>query len=225
MKIDWRREAIPLVAMAVIFLIAILAYPQMPDPMPTHWNAAGVPNGYGSRLVGVFLVPAMTLGIYLLFLVLPMIDPRRANYDRFADTYRFFRTLFIFFMLFVQVITLAAVYRPGYTLNSSLMYLAMGFLFAALGNYMPRVRSNWFVGIRTPWTLSSEEVWRATHRLGGRLMVVAGILVALSALVWPEGSLVILMAGALAMSVIPIAYSFILYRRLKSEPEVNHPGP
>lgn len=225
MKIDWRREAIPLSAMAVIFLIAFLAYPQMPDPMPTHWNAAGVPDGYGSRLVGVFLVPITTLGIYLLFLVLPKIDPRRANYDRFADTYRFFRTLFILFMLFVLVITLAAVYRPGYRLNSSLMYVGTGFLFAALGNYLPRVRSNWFVGIRTPWTLSSEEVWQATHRLGGQVMVVAGILVVLSVLVWPDGSLVILMAGALAMSVIPIAYSYILYRRLKSGREENHPVP
>jgi uncharacterized membrane protein len=224
MKIDWRREALPLAAIAMTFIIAVAVYPRVPDPMPTHWDAAGVPNGYGPRLVGVFLLPAMTVGIYLLFLVLPRIDPRRANYERFADTYRFFRTLFILFMLFVFIITLAAVFRPGYRLNSALMFVAVGFLLAALGNYLPRVQSNWFVGIRTPWTLSSEEVWRGTHRLGGQVMVVSGIVMALAGLVWPAASFAIFVAAALAMSVVPIAYSYILYRRLDARRKEDHPA-
>ncbi len=224
MKTDWRKEWLPLAAIAVSFVIAAIVYQRVPDPMPTHWNGAGVPDGYGSRFVGVLLVPLMSVGIYLMFLVLPRIDPRQANYARFSDTYRFFRSLIILFLLFVYAITLVAVFQPGYQLNSAWMFGGVGFLLAALGNYMPRVRSNWFVGIRTPWTLSSEEVWRETHRLGGRVFVIGGIVIAISGLLKPEWSTAIVLIGSLALAIIPIAYSYVLFRRAKRD-ETEDAGP
>lgn len=219
MKIDWRKEWLPMAAIAATFVLAAMVYPQVPNPMPTHWNAAGVPDGYGSRFVGVMLVPLMSVGLYLLFLVLPRIDPRQANYIRFADTYRFFRNLIILFMLFVYVITLVAVFRPGYRLNSAWMFGGVGFLLAALGNYMPRVRSNWFVGIRTPWTLSSERVWRETHRFGGRVFVAGGVAIAIAGLLKPSWSGAIVIFGCVALAIIPVAYSYVVFRRLKRSGE------
>jgi uncharacterized membrane protein len=219
MKTDWRKEWLPLAAILVTFVVAAIVYPRVPDPMPTHWNAAGVPDGFGSRFVGVMLVPLMSVGLYLLFLVLPRIDPRQANYARFSDTYRFFRTLIILYMVFVYAITLMAVFQPGYRMNSAWMFGGIGFLFAALGNYLPRVRSNWFVGIRTPWTLSSEKVWRATHRLGGRVFVIGGIFIAVAGLLKPEWSVGVILAGSLVVAIVPIVYSYIVYRRFKDDPQ------
>jgi uncharacterized membrane protein len=215
MKTDWRKEWLPLAAIAATFVLAAFVYSRVPDPMPTHWNAAGVPDGYGSRFVGVLLTPLMAAGLYVLFLVLPRIDPRRANYVRFADTYLFFRTLIILFLLFVYIVTLVAVFQPGYQLNSAWMFGGVGFLLAALGNYLPRVKSNWFVGIRTPWTLSNEKVWRETHRLGGRVFVIGGVAIALAGLVKPDWSLPILLVGVLSTAVIPVVYSYVLYRQIK----------
>ena len=120
----------------------------------------------------------------------------------------------ILFLLFVYGVTLAAVFRPGYRMNSAWMFLGVGFLMAALGNYMPRVRSNWFVGIRTPWTLSSEKVWRETHRLGGRVFVIGGIAIALAGLLKPAWSAAIVLVGSLSLAIIPIVYSYILFRQL-----------
>ncbi len=215
MKTDWRKEWLPLAAIAATWILAAAVYSRVPDPMPIHWNAAGLPNGFGSRFTGVLLVPIMSLGLYLLFLVLPRIDPRQENYARFADTYRFFRTLILLFMLFVYGVTLVAVFQPGYQLNSAWMFGGVGFLLAALGNYLPRVRSNWFVGIRTPWTLSDESVWRDTHRLGGRIFVIGGVAIAAAGLLKPEWGLAIVLIGSLSIAIIPIAYSYVLYRRLK----------
>lgn len=214
MKTDWRKEWLPLAAIAVTFVVAAIVYSRVPDPMPTHWNAAGVPDDYGSRFVGVLLIPLMSVGIYLLFLVLPRIDPRGANYARFSDTYRFFRTLIILFLLFVYAVTLAAVFQPGYKLNSAWMFGGVGFLLAALGNYLPRVRSNWFVGIRTPWTLSSERVWRETHRLGGRVFVIGGIAIAVAGFLKPEWSAPIVLIGSLSTALIPVVYSYVVYRQV-----------
>jgi uncharacterized membrane protein len=217
MKADLRRDWLPLGAIALSFVAAVAVYPRVPNPMPTHWNAAGVPDGYGSRFVGVFLLPLISLGLYVLFLVLPRIDPRRANYERFSGTYRFFRELIILFLLFVYGVTLFASFQPGYQMNSAWMFAGVGFLLAALGNYLPRVRSNWFVGIRTPWTLSSEKVWRATHRVGGRIFVVGGVAIAIAGLLMPGWSLAIILAGTTIIAVVPIVYSYVLYTRVKRE--------
>jgi uncharacterized membrane protein len=101
-KIDWLSVSAIVVALGA----SLILWPRLPNPMPIHWNAAGQPDNYGSRAIGALLMPVVMVGIYLLFEVLPRIDPRRRNYRRFADTYRILRTLIILFMLFIHGLTL-----------------------------------------------------------------------------------------------------------------------
>jgi uncharacterized membrane protein len=208
-KVDW----LSLVAIVVALAASLALWPRLPNPMPIHWNAAGQPDGYGSRLVGAFLMPVVMAGIYLMFEVLPRIDPRRKNYLRFAETYRFLRTLLILFMLLVHGLSLYSVVYGGSVLSPNLIFAAVGLLFVLLGNYMPRFRPTWFVGIRTPWTLSSDRIWRKTHRLGGRLFFLVGVV--LIAAIWlpTAWTLYVLLAAVLIAAVIPIVYSYWLFQR------------
>ena len=214
MKASWKSDGLAIGVIVLSFVAGLIAYPRLPNPVPTHWNAAGQPNGYSSPLVGAFLFPLIMLGIYMMFIVLPKIDPRGRNYERFGETYVFLRNLIVLYLAFVDGMSLFAIFQPGHTLNSAWMMVGIGFLFAAMGNYMPRVRPNWFVGIRTPWTLSSDEVWRATHRLGGQVMFVGGIAIVVVGILLPSLGLATVMAAAAALALIPTVYSYLLYRRL-----------
>ncbi|MGA9532351.1 MAG: SdpI family protein [Anaerolineales bacterium] len=208
-KVDW----LSVLAVVAALGASLVLWRRLPDSMPIHWNAAGQPDGYGSRLVGAFLMPVVMVGIYLMFEVLPRIDPRRRNYERFADTYRFLRTLLILFMMLVHGLTLYSVVYGGNMLSSNLMFAAVGLLFVLLGNYMPRFRPTWFVGIRTPWTLSSDRIWRKTHRLGGRLFFLVGL--ALIAAIWLPAQWIefVLLGAVLVAAIVPIAYSYWLFRQ------------
>lgn len=212
MNIKWKWEGVGLVALLGVTLVTLFVYPQLPDPMPTHWNAAGQPDGYSSRVVGAWLLPGMTLLIYGLLLALPRMDPRRSNVERFQTTYALLRAGIILFMSFMQLIILYVAITGQDDLITLMIPLGVGLLFILIGNYLPRVRSNWFLGIRTPWTLSSERVWRETHRVGGRLFMLAGLLMLLTPLVPAAWRLWIILVVVLMGSLLPIAYSFWLFQ-------------
>lgn len=212
MTFDWRREWPALLAIVATIAASVLLYPRLPETVPTHWNAAGVPDDYSSRAVGAFLVPGLMVGIYALLLVVPRIDPRRANVERFSETYALIRTGTVLFLAYIHGVTLYTILSGAERLNSALITSAVGLLFLLIGNYMPRMRSNWFMGIRTPWTLSSERVWRETHRLGGRTFMLAGLLLLLSPLFPPEWALGLLFLVITIAALLPIAYSYWAYR-------------
>ncbi|MDA8336903.1 MAG: SdpI family protein [Peptococcaceae bacterium] len=153
---------------------SIYAYPHLPVRVPVHWNWQGQANGWGSPFSGAFLTFFITVGLYLLLLVIPVIDPRRANYGRFEDTYRFLRLVLVLFLVALHWVTLAGALGWPVSMKQVTM-TAVAALFLVLGNVMGRLKQTWFVGIRTPWTLSDDGVWTRTHRLGGRVWVVAGL--------------------------------------------------
>ncbi|HEX9797019.1 MAG TPA: SdpI family protein [Anaerolineales bacterium] len=221
MKFEWKHEWMPIAAIVLVSLGTLFLYGQLPDPMPIHWNLVGQPDNFAAKTYGAFLLPATAVGIYLLLLVIPHLDPRRASYERFEGTYRILRTGIVLFMVFIQLVTLYSVLLGGNMLNSNLVILAVGLLFVLLGNYMPRVRSNWFVGIRTPWTLSNEHVWRKTHQLGGRLFVLTGLLLMASVVLPPSFSMAVILSSIVVCAVIPMGYSYWLYRRVRNEPEAS----
>ncbi|MEJ5223414.1 MAG: DUF1648 domain-containing protein [Anaerolineales bacterium] len=198
-----------------LLLIALLAgavlYNQLPDPMPSHWNAAGEVDGYTPRFWGVFLLPLMTAGILLLFLVIPSIDPLRANIAQFRETYNLLIVGFTFYMLYIHGLTLAA--ALGVQFNMTVMLLpAVGLLFIGIGLILPRAKRNFFIGIRTPWTLSSDTVWEETHRVGAWAFGLAGGVTILSAFLGESG--IWLLLGALMLAAfVPVVYSYILWRR------------
>ncbi len=205
-----------LVIAALAVAVSIWAYPQLPPTVATHWNLRGTPDGFSSRAMAVSIIPIVILLMMGLFRVLPRLDPRRENYSRFIGTYWLICNAIIAFMLIAHGMIIAS--GLGYSLNiDRLMPIGLGLLFVILGNFFTRVEPNWFVGIRTPWTLSSDTVWRKTHRTGGWLMVLGGFAVAACAFL-PHGAfLPLFIAAILVMVVIPIVQSYILWKREQHE--------
>ena len=193
------------------FLVALFLYPQMPDPMPSHWNAAGEVDGYMAKSWGLFLMPLLALGVFVLFLAIPRIDPLKANIAQFIRAYNLMMVLLIGYLLYVYALTL--LWALGYQFNMTFTLLpAMGLLFIAIGYLVGKAKRNFFVGIRTPWTLSSDTVWAKTHQLGKWTFVGAGVVSIVCAFLGEVGFWIFTLT-LLAAAVVPILYSYVLWRR------------
>lgn len=214
MNYNVKREFPLLLILAATFLAAFLIYPRMPEQVPIHWNSRGEVDGYGSRFSGTFLLPLLNLGMYILFIVLPRLDPKRANYIKFDSSYLIIRYVTHLFFAFIFGVTAAA--SLGYPVRVDQWIPAgVAVLFIVIGCTIGRVRHNYFVGFKLPWTLANEEVWRRTHRFGGKLMVLGGF-TALLGVIFTRGfaSFIILMAGLLVPTVITAIYSYVIYRQV-----------
>jgi uncharacterized membrane protein len=201
---------------AILILLSVvggaIAYPGLPDQIATHWNAAGQPDDYSSKLVGVLIGPAMGIGIWLIMWLIPIVSPKGFRTDRFMDTVAIFQVTMIAFMCAIGGIVILAGFGYEFSMDK-VIGVGVGLLFVVLGNYLGKLRKNFFIGIRTPWTLASDEVWDRTHRIGGYLMMLAGIVMAAGALF---GSPLVVMIGApVAFAVISVGYSFVAYKRIE----------
>jgi uncharacterized membrane protein len=197
----------------VMLLIGIILYPSLPDELPRQWGFSGEVNSTWPKLYAVLMAPVTATVIWVLTYVLPQIDPRREQYEKFGKSYLRIRQGIVVFMLGMHVLTLTQYDNPQ--LIVKLILFAVALFIAYLGNEMGRFRPTWFVGIRTPWTMSDERVWRQTHRIGARYYVAAGILNMLTALIFPipiAGAIFIV--SLLSVSFGTMAYSYILWRKL-----------
>jgi len=207
-----RRRWFGLVIAALAVVVSIWAYPQLPPTIATHWNVGGTADGFSSRATAVLIMPLVIIGLTGLFNVLPKLDPRRANYAKFIDTYWLIANAVILFILIGHGMIVATGLGVPVKIDR-FMPIGVGLLFIVLGNFLTRVEPNWFIGIRTPWTLSSDTVWRKTHRTGGWLMVVGGFVLAASVFL-PHGAfLPLLIAAILIVAVIPVVQSYVLWKR------------
>jgi len=198
-------------AALVTATVSLLVYPSLPPRVAVHWNLAGEPNGYGPRLVAAVMVPAMILLMRALAAVLPRIDPKKENYQKFAGAYWLIMNGIMLFMALVHLATLA--YGLGAPVRMDrLVSAGVGVLLMVTGNYLTRVQPNWFVGIRTPWTLSSESVWRRTHRVGGRLMAGGGTLMVAAAFLPGALHLAVFFATLVLVSVVPLVLSYVWWK-------------
>lgn len=189
-----------------------IAWRRLPSSMPVHWNLAGEPDRHGGRLEGALLIPGMMLLIWALMRGLPKIDPRRANYEKMAGTYEHVITLTLLTMLLIHAAVLASGLGYGVPIGR-IVPVAVGLLLMGLGNVLPRARPNWWFGVRTPWTLSSDRVWTRTHRVAGYSMFIAGLGLVAAAFVpapWAQWALI---GGVAAGAVIPAAYSYFAWRQ------------
>jgi uncharacterized membrane protein len=212
MKVSVRTEVASLVLILVMFALAIAGLPAAPDRLPMHWNSAGQIDRVGGRAEGLLLIPIVASAIYVLMLVLPRIDPRRRNYDDFAGVYLLLRTAIIG-VLFTMYLAVHLSIRGRDVNMLSLAPLVAGMFFIVVGNYLPKIKSNWFVGIRTPWTLSSEYAWRQTHRLAGWLFVIAGVVIIIASLIRPAAALgIVFPASVAAAAGVSVVYSYIAWR-------------
>jgi len=193
------------------FALALALYPQMPDTMASHWNGAGDVNGYMSKLWGLFLMPVMGLGLWLLFLAVPRMDPLKANVLQFQTHFDRFILAIEAFLLYIYALTL--LWSVGTRFNMiQAMVLPLGALFFYVGVLIGHTKRNWFIGIRTPWTLSSDRVWDDTHRIGAKLFKVSG-LIALIGFLLPEYAILFILIPVIATAIISIAYSYVDFRK------------
>ena len=203
----------PAIALVLIFTAAmtIVAYPVMPDVVASHWNAAGELNGTMPKFWGLALIPVLMYGFCALFVVLPRIDPLRNNYQKFQDYYEGFVLVFAAFFFFIQLQII--LWGLGIHVSPNLtMPVMIGGLFVYIGFLMEHAEPNWFVGIRTPWTLSSDSVWRKTHQRAGTLFKLAGALSMIGALAGIYASLFILIP-AIAVALYTVVYSYIEFKK------------
>ncbi len=209
-----RFDLLSLFLIGITLAIMVVAYPKLPDQVPIHWNTAGEIDGYASRFWGTFMMPAVALGTFVLFKILPSISPRGFKLESSRHTLDIMQTVLV--SLFC-VIGLATVYIAlGYQLDMVKVILTgTGLMLIVVGNVMSKVRKNFFVGIRTPWTLADDEVWALTHRFAGRSFFAGGLLICLVALVKPDP--IAILAGAGLAVLLPVVYSFVVYRKLNPD--------
>jgi uncharacterized membrane protein len=209
-----KRDIFSIVVIVVSFVLSFYFYQHFPTLVPTHWNIQGQANGFSSRAFAAFFFPWLILGIYLLLSVIPRIDPRRDRYQEFAGAYSLIKNCIIGFLFAIYFI--ASLAGIGYNIHMSQIIPALiGLLFISLGFNITRIKSNWFIGIRTPWTLSSDVVWDKTQRLGGKIFMAAGIVIILGSLLSTQVAFVTLIAAAVIAGFVPTIYSYIEYRKLQ----------
>jgi uncharacterized membrane protein len=195
----------------ITFIVTLVAYPSVPDRVVSHWNAAGEADGFMPKLWGLGLIPLIMTGIIALLFVLPRIDPYKKNYEKFWNYYEGLILLFVLFMLAIQVQII--LWSSGYQVSPNLTFpFLIGTLFIYIGFLLGHAEQNWFVGIRTPWTLSSETVWKKTHELGGRLFKIAGV-IAFAGVLAGGYAIWFILVPALAVSVVTVLYSYFEYQK------------
>lgn len=209
-----KTETLPILFILIVILISFYFHAHMPETVPSHWNAQGQVDGWSSKNFTVFFFPILIIGMYLLFLVLPYLDPRKQNYQKFTGAYHVFKTILILFISLIYI--LAGFAGLGYDLPMDKIVVSMiGLLFLIIGTYLPKIKSNWFIGIRTPWTLSSEEVWQKTHQIGGHLFIVEGALLIFLVFLLPQFLFSFFMVSIIIIVIWIFAYSYWLYRKNK----------
>lgn len=196
-------------------IFSIVNWNSFPDKIPTHWGVDGQIDDYSGKWA-VFLGPMIGTAMYFLMIALPKIDPRKKNYDLFSGAYWMIRIALILLMAIIGMVT--DLVSLGYKLDvGMIVQLSVLGLFLLMGNQMGRIRPNYFVGIRTAWTLDNEEVWTKTHRLGGRIWVGTSLALIICVFIIPMKIFAILFFVAiLLMAIIPIVYSYVIHKKIKT---------
>ncbi|MFB6172482.1 MAG: SdpI family protein [Haloarculaceae archaeon] len=215
------RFLVAAVVVAVAGVTSVLAAPELPARMATHWNAAGQPDGTMAKPVALALLPVTSAVLLVVFAAIPRIDPRRENIASFRPLYDWFVVVFVVFMTVVHGGIIA--FNLGYEFDFTLLVLvAVAGLFYYVGVLLTHAERNWFVGIRTPWTLSNEEVWKRTHRLGGRLFKLTA-LVSLVGIFFGDYAVYFLVVPALSTAGITAIYSYYLYEQIERDADRDAP--
>lgn len=191
---------------------ATFMYESLPDPMPSHWNAQGEIDDYMDKPWGVIVLPLAVIAIFAMMKLIPVISPKGFRTDKFSGVVNILMVTLTGFMTGITILVFLQASGRNVQMNE-MIFGAIGLLFIVLGNYLGKVRKNFFIGIRTPWTLASDEVWNRTHRMGGWIFVLIGFFMFLNAFVQlPEKMLI---WSIVILALIPVVYSFIIYRSIE----------
>ena len=202
---------------------SLYLYPIMPDRVPIHWNIRGEVDGYGDKSWAVFITPAVMVGLLLLFRILPWLSPKPFSLDTFRGTYEFVVALVMGLMAYIHGLMLWAAFGEPIDIGRALV-AGLCLFFALMGNVLGKVRRNFFMGVRTPWTLASERVWIDTHRLAARLFVAAGLIgFVLCLVLGGPAAFIAAFAAIMTAAFSPAVYSLVHYKHLERQGGLGAP--
>lgn len=194
---------------------SLAVFSRLPAQIPTHFNMRGEPDDWTGRGMAAFMMPVFAFALFAMFHLLPRISPRRSHLDRFEGAYWLVGNATVGLVCALHVLVLGR--ALGWPVDiSSAVLLGVGTMFIIIGNVLPRTHSNWWIGIRTPWTMESENVWRATHRLAGRTFMIGGAVTVIGALLPAPIRPWIAMGGLAVGGFVPVIYSYVYWRREKA---------
>jgi len=210
-----KSEIVTILIILSSFVIGICLYPKMPAEMASHWNAQGQVDGYVSKFWGLFLMPIISLILFFLFILIPKIDPLKANIEKFRKYFDGFIILIILFLFYLYLLTIFWNFGVQFSMNQVLAP-AFGILFFYCGILIEKAKRNWFIGIRNPWTLSNDKVWERTHKIGGKLFKVVGI-IAFLGIIFPNYEFFLILFPVIAVSIYTVIYSYFEYKKERVE--------
>ncbi|MEI7452300.1 MAG: DUF1648 domain-containing protein [Candidatus Falkowbacteria bacterium] len=211
-KYNIEKELPSIILILFTLVLSAVSYPNLNDQIVTHWNLAGEANGWSSKTFFLLFFPGLTIFIYGLFLALPFFDPKKENYIDFAETYTNFKTLLIGVLTAIYTISLLS--NLGYLINiGKSVSLIIGAMMIAIGFMLKDIKSNWFVGIRTPWTMSSVTVWEKTHHISVYFFSIMGLSIIIAPYLSNPWNITIFILGTLQMILGVTIYSYLAYKK------------
>jgi uncharacterized membrane protein len=206
-----KTQIITLFIIFASFALAIYLYPQMPDQMASHWDASGKVNGTMFKFWGLFLMPIISVGVWLIMIVIPKLDPKKANIAEFRQSFDTFILLLVLFLFYIFALTL--IWNLGRTFDFIVAIIpAFAILFYYIGELIGSAKQNWSIGIRTPWTLSSETIWNKTHKLGGK-MFKGGSVLCLLGLLMKDYAIWFVILPAIGVALFLFIYSYLEFKK------------
>lgn len=210
--INLKKEAIIILILLAPIIYLLLMWNQVPSQLPIHWNYNGEVDGYGAKYTTSLIV----IGLYLLLLIIPKIDPRKKNYEIFSDSYYKIRLSIIFVLSIINTITVYNGIYQSLDLKQIIPIIVFALL-AIIGNYMATIKPNYFTGIRTPWTLDNEDIWKKTHQLASKIWFVGGITGIILSLSIDSSYLhIMLISIVVILALAPTIYSYLLFKEIKA---------
>lgn len=217
LKPTLKTEWLPLLLILLSIGLAIYFYYYFPNQVPVHWNFQGAIDGYGGRIFGAWFMPILMTALYGILLLLPVIDPKNKRYHEFEEAYHAIKNLIIGFIFILYVFT--GLVGLGYSLSFNLIIpIMMSSLFIILGYYSKKLKQNWTMGVRTPWTLENTKVWDKTNRLMGDLMMISGVIFLLA--IFPVSNwlrLIFFIIPIGLLIVVPVSYSYFVFQDEKKK--------
>lgn len=213
-KTTLKKEWYVLIILMAPFVASFILWDTMPDIVPIHFNAAGEADDYGPKWINAFLLPGIAIITYFFLLIIPAIDPKK-RIDNAQKPIAAIRIVISLFLVGVYAMVMLKTFNMEADIGQFVL-MSVGLLIVITGNYMNSIKPNYFIGIRTPWTLESSEVWKKTHRFASKLWIIGGLFMTVSAFIpFLKGSLSLIIGSVIVLAIVPLAYSYQIYNKLQ----------
>jgi len=211
------KKELPLIVIVLLpFIYLAYIWDQLPERVPMHWNIKGEVDRYGEKVELIIIPILLPLLVYIIFLVIPKIDPKN-KLNKMGNKLQTMKFLLTTFMSILALFIIYTAKNESYT-NPNYIVLLIGVLYLVFGNYFKTLKANYFIGIRTPWTLENETVWKETHKLGGKMWFIGGLIVILSSLLLEkQTNFTTFIVITAIITIIPVVYSYLKFQKLKTQ--------